>query len=432
MVGVVDKVSRTVVVLGLRVKKTTSNSFMNKKLKDLLLGWKGTRSILPDPRGDVSVRLVLLNPERFPPPSLEEALPNASQVLKRFYEAGLEQGGFDEEVDVVSHQIVFGPTQMTAQEILQQILPAGIEIPKSFETIGHIAHLNLKEEHEPFKEAIGEVILLKNSSIKTVVNKVRQIENQFRVFKMEVLAGDSNLETVVKEHGCVFHLDYGKVYWNSRLLTEHQRLVKTYFNPGQLVADVFCGIGPFAIPAARKGTEVLANDLNPESFRYLEINVKENKVESLITCFNMDARAFVRHVQNRPVKHFVMNYPAYAPEFLGTRSFHDFLTGLDAFSDWNVIDAKDKIQSIHSAMIHCYCFSASPSEAEDLVSRHLPRRPQNFETHLVRNVAPKKDMFCVSFLIEKKYQVEEVGQPTRRERSISLEEQETSKKSKLE
>jgi tRNA G37 N-methylase Trm5 len=67
------------------------------------------------------------------------------------------------------------------------------------------------------------------------------------------------------------------VYWNSRLQTEHTRLVNM-FQPDELVADVFAGVGPFALPAARKGCAVLANDLNPESYKYLTVNIENNKV----------------------------------------------------------------------------------------------------------------------------------------------------------
>jgi hypothetical protein len=47
-----------------------------------------------------------------------------------------------------------------------------VEVPTSFETIGHIAHLNLRAEHEQYKHIIGQVILDKNAHIQTVVNKV--------------------------------------------------------------------------------------------------------------------------------------------------------------------------------------------------------------------------------------------------------------------
>ena len=79
------------------------------------------------------------------------------------------------------------------------------------------------------------------------------------------------------ESDCRFTFDFSRVYWNSRLHTEHTRLVDM-FQPDELVADVFAGVGPFALPAAKKGCAVLANDLNPESYKYLNINIKGNKV----------------------------------------------------------------------------------------------------------------------------------------------------------
>lgn len=44
------------------------------------------------------------------------------------------------------------------------------------------------------------------------------------------------------------------------------------------MADVFAGVGPFAIPAARKDCLVFANDLNPSSTEYLAENCKVNRV----------------------------------------------------------------------------------------------------------------------------------------------------------
>jgi len=67
------------------------------------------------------------------------------------------------------------------------------------------------------------------------------------------------------------------VYWNSRLHTEHDRLVQL-FNPHDVIADVFAGVGPFAVPAAKKGCAVFANDLNPNSAKYLSKNVQDNRV----------------------------------------------------------------------------------------------------------------------------------------------------------
>jgi tRNA G37 N-methylase Trm5 len=35
---------------------------------------------------------------------------------------------------------------------------------------------------------------------------------------------------------------------------------------GECLADIFCGTGPLAVRAARKGLFVIANDLNPYGF----------------------------------------------------------------------------------------------------------------------------------------------------------------------
>lgn len=135
--------------------------------------------------------------------------------------------------------------------------------------------------------------LQKNPKLKTVVNKVGTITNEFRVPEFEVLAGDPSLITEIKQHGATFRLDYGMVYWNSRLEGEHRRLF-AQFKPGQIIVDMFAGIGPFAIPAAQQGCVVFANDLNPTSVKYLSLNAKINKVADQVKAFNMDARDFMR------------------------------------------------------------------------------------------------------------------------------------------
>ena len=43
-------------------------------------------------------------------------------------------------------------------QILEGLLPKGIIVPSAFETVGHIIHLNLKEEHLPYKNLIAKVL----------------------------------------------------------------------------------------------------------------------------------------------------------------------------------------------------------------------------------------------------------------------------------
>ncbi|KAM7274953.1 hypothetical protein ACFE04_016819 [Oxalis oulophora] len=181
-----------------------------------------------------------------------------------------------------------------------EVVPYGLTLGYSYWSAGHVAHLNIHDDLLPFKDTIAKVIYDKNyPRIKTVVNKVGTITNEFRVPQFEVLAGQKDMVTEVKQYGATFKLDYGLVYWNSRLEHEHTRLV-SLFSPGEIICDMFCGIGPFAIPAAQKGCAVYANDLNPNSVNYLKTNAKINKVHDRVFAYNMDARKFVSHLMGSP------------------------------------------------------------------------------------------------------------------------------------
>lgn len=201
--------------------------------------------------------------------------------------------------ELVHHHVILDWDYWTVDQILRAVLPAELEegAPSAYSAVGHIAHVNLREEYLAYRYLIGEVILEKTPRILTVVNKLDTIDTEFRVFAMELLAGVPNYFTVVSESGCEFELDFRAVYWNSRLHTEHARLVNI-FKPNQVIADVMAGIGPFAIPAAKRLCWVLANDLNPTCYEGLLANSARNRtfrVES--SC--MDGRAFIDHAVQR-------------------------------------------------------------------------------------------------------------------------------------
>ena len=125
------------------------------------------------------------------------------------------------------------------------------------------------------------MLLDKNSIIRTVINKIDDVgtTSAYRTFDYELLAGVDDLNVELKEQDCIFRFDYSKVYWNSRLSTEHRRIVE-FFKKGEAVCDVMAGVGPFAVPAGKKKVFVWANDLNPESYAGLENAIKRNKVHS--------------------------------------------------------------------------------------------------------------------------------------------------------
>ncbi|KAF3933999.1 hypothetical protein ABW19_dt0209975 [Dactylella cylindrospora] len=157
-------------------------------------------------------------------------------------------------------------------------------------------HLNLHDEYVEYKDVIAQVILDKNKNVKTVVRKLEDVgaTSEFRTFPMEIVAGEPNTKVRAKHSDCYFEFDFEKVYWNSRLENEHSR-VAMLSNPGEAVCDVMAGVGPFAIPAAKKRRALVwANDLNKDSYLGLLSAIRINKVDNLVQPFNLDGREFIR------------------------------------------------------------------------------------------------------------------------------------------
>ncbi|KAI9331963.1 guanine(37)-N1-methyltransferase [Obelidium mucronatum] len=425
--------SRTVPLVALRVPASVCNRAM-QVLPPHLLDIPRLRSIVPDVQGDSATtkqtRLILLNHNI----TSSESLPSK---VKEFVES--------HNAEVISdYPLKLDYEYWTADQILRSILPEELNIPSSFELIGHIAHMNLRSEYLPYKRIVGEVILDKNQYVRTVVNKTDSIDHTFRFFKMELLAGEDDLLAELKESNCKFKFDFSRVYWNSCLQTEHDRIVSHLFAKNQLVCDVMAGVGPFALPAAKnRECTVFANDLNPESFKWLGVNVTGNKLNHLVRAYNMDGRDFITQslldlnnpeimaemnsktpipsshrsskkkvaekkadansvvkpaitvdhaaTQFRIFHHYVMNLPATALEFL------DAFRGL-------LYEREADVAVADLPIIHCHCFSTDMDNLEgDVWKRaetHLGFKiPQEniIKIHRVRDVAPKKEMLCISF-----------------------------------
>ena len=167
-----------------------------------------------------------------------------------------------------------------------------------------------------------------------MVNKIEKLHNEYRTPILDLLAGEKVYEVEVREQGVRFQLDFEKVYWCSRLSTERDRVLKL-FKKGETLLDLFCGVGPLAVRAAKNGLNVIANDLNPDCYIYLVKNSEINKVDDRMMCFNDCARKvarkwydqhFVSTLDDKFKKfhHVYMNLPVDAVEFLDV--FQNFLS----------------------------------------------------------------------------------------------------------
>ena len=141
--------------------------------------------------------------------------------------------------------------------------------------------------------------MLKNPHVKTVVNKTEKIDNVFRNAQLEVIAGENNFIAIVKEGNARFTLDYSEVYWNSNNHTDREAVL-SMISYGQSLCDMFCGVGPLSVQAAKKQAYVTANDLNPACYKYLKVNTINNKITSRLFPFCMDAREFFIAISRWP------------------------------------------------------------------------------------------------------------------------------------
>jgi len=154
-------------------------------------------------------------------------------------------------------------------------------VPSGWHILGDIVIVSIPESLENKKVQIAEALLAMHPKCRSVVRDFG-IEGQFRQPIRELLLGTST-ETIHKEHGCFFKQDVTKVMYSKGNLDERKRMSK--LGQGEVVVDMFAGIGYFSIPMAvhAQPKKIISIEINPESFAYLKENVRLNHVEDIIT-----------------------------------------------------------------------------------------------------------------------------------------------------
>lgn len=314
------------------------------------------------------------------------------------------------ELGINENHLIFKEVQLdftnwTHNTIFKAVLPENEDIVSSFSQIGHIIHLNLRDHLLQYRPLIGQVLVDKIKTCRTVVNKRNIIDNTYRNFSMEVIAGEDDFFVTVKENNCIFQFDFSKVYWNSRLGMEHERIL-SFIKPPDVLFDVFCGVGPFSVPAAKRKCRVYANDLNPDSFEWLNHNAVRNKLKSNFQSYNIDGKDFICNnfkdfiigccngtkTLNGAKVHITMNLPAKAVEFL--KYFRGLVKDEELF---------DKLKCEIIVYVYCFVNYDPINAAKKLVSEHMDcdMTPYIVDVFNVRKVSPKKDMMRVTFKLTK-------------------------------
>lgn len=131
---------KTVISLpALRIEAKKCSLFL-KNLSHCLLNQPRMRNIVPASSGTTK-KILLLHPQK-PLKALEEPDRNFAE----------NHGG-----EETTYELILGYEHWTAEQVLRAVLPADVsEVPSSFETIGHIAHVNLRDSQLDYRKLIGK------------------------------------------------------------------------------------------------------------------------------------------------------------------------------------------------------------------------------------------------------------------------------------
>ena len=220
-----------------------------------------------------------------------------------------------EEFETTTRELPPRQTVQTPADIL------GFE--PSLERLGDVVIVD--EDDSERAHEIAEAVMTADLPVRSVLNRASKIKGELRVRDWELLAerddpdadvDRSPTETVHREYGHEFLLDLDAVYFSPRLATERHRVVEQ-IQPGEQVLDMFAGVGPFAIPAASRGADVVAVDLNETAIEYLRENAQRNNVSERITAIAGDVREVTADYHGWADR-LVMNLPHSANEFVDT------------------------------------------------------------------------------------------------------------------
>ncbi|MDR2700211.1 MAG: class I SAM-dependent methyltransferase family protein [Nitrososphaerota archaeon] len=245
------------------------------------------------------------------------------------------------------------PAEETLDHALKRQLPPNLHssIPHSFDIVGDIAVIEIPSalNNNRYKDVIGQAILRTHKHIKSVHAKAGAINGVYRIRDLTYIAGENRTQTIYNEYNCKYHVDLAKAYFSPRLSQEHHRIA-TLVNGNEVVADLFAGVGPFAVPIGKlcPKTRVYAVDINPDAVELLKLNVKINHIENQVYPLLGDARELANSKLRGIADRVIMNLPETAIDF---------------------IDAACQTLKPAGGLIHFYGFTRKPDTIDNLKTR---------------------------------------------------------------
>jgi tRNA (guanine37-N1)-methyltransferase len=151
----------------------------------------------------------------------------------------------------------------------------GLQVLPRHEIVGGIA---IMQDCDP---AGAAKILSSRPSLHSVLCATSDVSGEYRTREFRVLAGTPITQTEVIEYGNRFTVDLSTAYFSSRLSSERHRILGR-MRDGEIVLDMFTGVGPFAITLAARAALVVASDINPRAIILMLANLAQNRTKNVL------------------------------------------------------------------------------------------------------------------------------------------------------
>lgn len=251
------------------------------------------------------------------------------------------------------------------------------ELISAFDQIGDIIIVRIPDSLLSKKKVIGETLFNKVKIAKSVFYQASDVAGDFRTRKLELLAGEASTQTEYKEHGCRFLVDVEKAFFSPRLSTERERIAD-HTQDGEVVVNMFAGVGMFSIMAARsKKCTVYSIDINPTASDLCEKNIKLNKMRGEVISMNGDAKKIISEQLQGKADRTLMLLPERSDEFLNAAISATKSNGIIHYYSHIHADKKQDAGKLSEG----HYLQVTPVESEILYSKIVrPIGPRYYQT----------------------------------------------------